>query len=335
MRNDNSQGSHAFLRGIIMFGFTMLILSMVLSGSIRYYIAPQMMPFIYFALGTFFILSIVQIIRSTPKGQEEEAACDCGADHTMRGPRWSKVLIYSIFIFPLLTGFILPDQVLDSRDAATRGVQLGSGLFTSPVTERSVEASTDEASTDEARRDAEENITNESETARADEYLENFDSDATDEDIEHYTVEDLYESYDGYDDYYSELADEWLEQDTIQVKEENFLDAMTVLDLYMYDLTGKQVELIGFVYREQGLEEDEMVVARFSMTCCTADSAVYGLLVKGEETKQFQNDTWVSVVGTLGDTEFNDYAIPMLNIEAVYEVEEPDTPYVYPSFFSY
>jgi putative membrane protein len=38
---------------------------------------------------------------------------------------WKSTLIYSIFTIPLLTGFTLPDKVLDSSVAENRGVVLG------------------------------------------------------------------------------------------------------------------------------------------------------------------------------------------------------------------
>lgn len=108
---------------------------------------------------------------------------------------------------------------------------------------------------------------------------------------------------------------------------------MTVMDFYLDKFVGKQVEIMGFVYREHGLKADEMVVARFSMTCCTADSSVYGLLIKGEQTRKFENDTWVRIKGTIDKTEFNDFTIPIIQLEEIEKVDTPDSPYVYPSFF--
>jgi putative membrane protein len=317
---DNEWGFHAFIRGIILFGFTMFFLSLVLSGNIKFYIAPTMMPFIYFALTVFMLLSIVQIMRSTPKGQEEEIECDCGTNHQMTGPRWKKIMIYSIFVLPLLMGFMFPDKTLDSSVAAKRGVQLGSGIYSKPATDQ-LQTETKTASGDEARS-----------TARADKYLAELDKkEQEDENIEHYTVEDTY-SNDGFTDFYDKMAKDLSEQDLIVVEDETFLDIMTVMDLYLDDFLGKKVQIMGFVYREPGLEQDEMVVARFSMTCCTADSAVYGLLITGEETREYENDTWVRVTGTIDQREFNGWNIPLIQVEKVEEVDEPENPYVYQSF---
>lgn len=314
---DQEWGFHAFIRGIILFGFTMFFISLISTGNIKFYIAPAMMPFIYFALVVFLVLSIVQIIRSTPKGQQEELECDCGTNHNMSGPKWKKITIYSIFILPLIMGFVLPDKVLDTSAAAMRGIQLGSGIYSKPAATEQVE-----------RNEAE--TQDKSGTARADQFINDLNSQDDDE-IEHYTVEEA-NSYEGYDDYYTELAKELMEKDLIIVEDTNFLDIMTVMDMYQEDLLGKTVEIMGFVYREPGMNKDELVVARFSMTCCTADSAVYGLLVKGEETREFENDTWVRIKGSIDQAEFNGWTIPMIHLEEALEIPEPDSPYVYPRF---
>jgi putative membrane protein len=313
MENEQKEwGFHAFIRGIILFGFSMLLLSFILSGGIKYYIAPKMMPFIYFALVIFLILSIVQILRSTPKGQEREMEFDCGTSHQMSGSRFKKIAVYSIFIFPLIMGFVIPEKVLDSSVAAKRGVQLGSGQYSRPAVDTSSQDGLNS-------------------TEKADQFLSDIEN--GEEPTEHFTYDEL-SSGDGFDDYYSDLAKELQKEEIIVVKEDTYLDIMTIFDMYLEEFKGKKVEMMGFVYREEGVAEDEMVVARFSMTCCTADSAVYGLLVRGEETKKYREDTWVRITGTLDQSEYDDWIIPIIQLDTIEEVETPETPYVYPNFLN-
>ncbi|GAA0380249.1 TIGR03943 family putative permease subunit [Bacillus horti] len=329
-------GFHAFLRGIILFGFTMLLLGFIISGNITYYIAPKMMPFIYFAVISFFLLSIAQIWRSTSKGQEDE--CDCEGDHQLPTANWKKVGIYSIFVLPLIMGFVLPDKVLDSSVAANRGVQLGAGVYSNSNANPAAETSSLGAST-AAIKVSDEVNQNQNAVAQEEEdidYMERIeelmDQKNEDDDIEHFTIEDQYSS-EGFFDYYDELVAEILTNDTIIVTDENYLDMMTVLDLYLDEFIGKTIEIKGFTYREPEMAQDELVAARFSMTCCTADSTVYGLLVKGEQTRQFDNDTWIIVTGTIEETLYNDWPIPMVRLNSVQEIDEPDTPYVYPNYY--
>lgn len=304
-------GFHAYIRGIILIGFALLMLALIISENIRFYIAPKMMPFIYFGLATFLILGVVQILRSTKKGQEDEEFCDCGADHSMPGSPALKLLIYSIFIIPILMGFVLPERALDSSVAANRGIQYGSGILTKPTG-------------------------GDGDFSRAEAFLEDPDGYFSDlenkyNDEEQTPVEDDY-SEEEYNQYYSELAEELKLADDIKVTEENYLDVMTVLDLYIDDFVGKEMEIVGFVYREPDFQDHQMVVARFSMTCCVADSAVYGTMVEADFAHEYVNDTWVKVRGTLQKSTYHDLTIPLIQLREIEVVEEPHQPYVFPSF---
>ncbi|PYZ98517.1 TIGR03943 family protein [Alteribacter lacisalsi] len=325
---------HAFIQGIILIGFALLMLWFVLSGNIVYYIAPKMMPFVYFGLVTFFILGIVQVFRSTKKNDSSGAACTCGHDHRIPGPPIVKLLIYSIFILPVLMGFVLPDRALDSSVASNRGMIYGSG--NSPSADAAQEAG----------RQTEAAETAEEEQSTADEYLEDpegymesleADTSGTgeapspDEMDEHFTVEDFYDQ-EGFDQYYVELAEKLKHEDVITVTEDNYLDIMTVMDVHLDEFIGKDIEMIGFAFREPDFDDHQLVAARFSMTCCTADAGVYGTLIESSHAKEIEEDTWIHVYGTIKEGEYNGYRLPVITDADLNEVEEPDSPYVYPSF---
>ncbi|WP_216830471.1 TIGR03943 family putative permease subunit [Alkalihalobacterium elongatum] len=301
---------HSYIRGIILLGFSLLLLAFIISGNIRYYIAPKMMPFMYFALVVFIILGVVQIIRSTRKN-DQDIDCDCGEDHSMTGSPVIKIAIYSIFVAPIVMGFVLPDKVLDSSVAANRGIQYGSGILTKPTDPNETASS----------------------TARAEAFLENPDEyfSSLGETDEHYSVEDFY-TEEGFNQYYLELAEELESQQRIIVTDDNYLDIMTVLDLHMDQFLGRELVITGFVYREEEFEDNQLVVARFAMTCCVADAAVYGTLVESDLATEYENDTWVHVSGTLDKTEYNGYPIPLIHLREITVIDEPEQPYVFPSF---
>ncbi|MFA9456930.1 TIGR03943 family protein [Halalkalibacter sp. AB-rgal2] len=316
MKNNQSDtGFHAYIRGIILIGFALLMLAFLMTGNITYYIAPTMFPLIYFATAVFLILGILQIIRSTKKGQEEEQLCDCGTDHSVQGPFFVKLIIYTIFITPIVLGFVLPDRLLDSSVAANRGVQFGSGLVeTTPVAQEPA---------------------NSSSTSRAEAFLD--DPEAYYAELENHegadsiSNEEFY-TEEGYNQYYSELASELLEEDTVIVTEENYLDVMTILDLHLNDFIGKSIETVGFVFQEDDFDDDQFVVARFGMTCCIADASVYGTMVRSDEPLELDNDTWVRVSGIIGESTYGEMRIPQIMLRGFEIIEAPDSPYVYPRF---
>lgn len=323
---------HAYIQGTILIGFALLMLGLIISGNIVYYIAPTMMPFIYFAMVTFFVLGLLQVFRSTRKHDDHDHgdSCNCEHDHQIPGPSWVKIGIYGVFILPILFGFVVPDRALDSSIVENRGIQYGSGMYTKPAS---------------AQVQSEGESSGESETSRAEAYLDNPDEymdhlqagdtasldGSSDELGDHYTVEDFYDQ-EWFDEYYIELADELEQQDVITVTEENYLDIMTVLDIHLDRFAGKELEIIGFAYREPDFEDDQLVAARFSMTCCTADAAVYGTLVESPEAVNIEEDSWIYVNGTIEIQEYNGYQLPALVDSYIQEVDEPDSPYVYPSF---
>ncbi|WP_240473314.1 TIGR03943 family putative permease subunit [Salsuginibacillus kocurii] len=320
---------HAYLRGIILLGFALLKLGMIISGSIQLYIAPTMMPFIYGSTAILFLLGVIQILRSTAGDDTDEAACDCGADHGMSGPRYVQIGIYSIFLLPIALGFVLPDQTLNSSVAENRGVQFGAAEASEPQGEPD----------DTGVIQAEEGENFGEDTSRAEEYMEDPDgymenvgegsADAGAE--EHYTVEEYYED-EQFDSYYAEMAEEYEDVDFLDIDEDIFLDMMTMLDQNIGPFEGKEAEIKGFVYREEGFTEDQLVVARFSMTCCIADASVQGLLIESEEAEQFEVDDWVQATGVIEETEYNGHDMPVLKVTNLEPAEEPDVPYVYPSF---
>ncbi|MDV2683313.1 TIGR03943 family protein [Alkalihalophilus lindianensis] len=317
MKKETDLGFHAYIRGIILIGFALLMLAFIITGNIRYYIATNMMPFIYFATGVFLLLGVIQIIRSTSKGQEEEQLCDCGTDHSMEGSAVRKLFIYSIFIVPIILGFVLPDKVLDSSVAQNRGIQYGSGILTKPTAQGATESTSSSTSRAEAYLND------------PDGYMDNLTSepDETDE----FSADEFY-TEEGFNSYYDELAEELLQEDRLVVTEENYLDVMTVLDLHLDRFEGKEIEMVGFVYREPDFDDDQLVVARFGMTCCVADASVYGTMIETSEATHYENDTWVHIRGSIGKTMYNDFHIPLIHLDKITEVPEPETPYVFPSF---
>jgi putative membrane protein len=323
MKQPYDHSFHAFIQGIILVGFAMLMLHLILTGNIVYYIAPTMMPFIYFALVVFFLLGIIQVFRSTTKTDHDHHDCACEHDHHIKGPSWVKTIIYSIFILPIVLGFALPDRSLDSSVAANRGIQFGGGGSPSSATDN-------DNSVDKTAQG------NNGSTSRAEAfledpegYMENLTAQSGEE--EHYQFEDIYDEG-WFDDYYAELYEELMNNTVIEVTEDNYLDVMTVLDLYLDDFIGKEMEIVGFAYRETDFHSNQIVAARFAMTCCTADASVYGTMIESEESSRFEEDTWIYARGTIKKDHYNDQPIPVLVDAHIQEVEEPDSPYVYPSF---
>lgn len=110
---------HIFLRGIIMLGFAILLLALLLSESIYFYIAPSMVGFSYLTTVLFFVLGLFQIFRSAyPKDHHS-----CNEDHHIPASTSVNMIVYSLFLIPIFAGILLPTATLNSEIVANRGTQ--------------------------------------------------------------------------------------------------------------------------------------------------------------------------------------------------------------------
>ncbi|MEH7266330.1 DUF1980 domain-containing protein, partial [Priestia megaterium] len=107
-----------YIRGILLIGFSLLMFKLILTGKIVQYIAPKMMPFILFSSGTFFLLGIIQIWRSSVN---KDLTCECSHDHMEKG-KIRTTFIYSLFLLPIMSGFLFSNHTLDSSVAVKRGL---------------------------------------------------------------------------------------------------------------------------------------------------------------------------------------------------------------------
>lgn len=305
----NDQDFHAYLRGIILIGFMLLLIGLVTSGKLSYYVAPKMHIFVYFAIAIFGVLGVMQFFRRS-EGQHGDG-CGCGADHTPKGKPIKHFLIYMLFIIPLLTGFMMPEKAMDSSVAEKRGIRYGSGLYAKPAQQ-----------TEDGKVVATEEIDVEAYLEDPEGYIKQME--------ENVKKENPVETYD-VTDYYKKFGKEQLSKDKVVVTSEHYLDMMSVLDIYLDDFIGKELETTGFVYREEGMGNDQAVIARFSMNCCSADAVVYGTIVKGDQVAKLETDTWYTVTGIIDETEYNNVRLPFIKVESLKKIKPLKDPYVYPS----
>ena len=93
-------------------------------------------------------------------------------------------------------------------------------------------------------------------------------------------------------------------------------------------MIGKTVTTKGFVYREKNFVQDQILVARFGITCCVADASVYGIMAKGK-VANLPKDKWIQVTGTIEQTIYDGSSIPIIKIHQYKKIPELKNPYVY------
>lgn len=115
--------------------------------------------------------------------------------------------------------------------------------------------------------------------------------------------------------------------------ERNILDwtqAFQLVENPAQHFAGEQADVIGFVYRDERFGADEFFLTRFVVSCCVADAAVVGLVVRAPPGANLEADQWIRVTGAFAPGTFEGAAVPILVADSITPAEIPDHPYLYP-----
>lgn len=321
---------HYFLRSLILAGFIVWIAEMIITQKLSHYLAPRLHMLIYVTLVVLLILTVTSI-RQIFVGREE-VDCDCDA-HKMPRTKWGTLLVYGLFALPLVMGFAMPDKILGSAMAENLGVTLLSNDV-----RKLVEANASAAAASEDETTAEQSQ-NQDDPMPAAEQASVSGASAVGQvgsqpgDLNDAQIQELFGDG-GFGDFYKDVAIYLYKQPVINLDDKVFLDGLTAMELYAKQFSGKEIETMGFVYHQSDFSEQQFVVARFSVSCCTADANVFGILVEDADAKNYAVDSWVKVRGKLELRSTNGYDMLVLRASQVEKVEAPKDPYVYYSFES-
>jgi uncharacterized repeat protein (TIGR03943 family) len=118
----------------------------------------------------------------------------------------------------------------------------------------------------------------------------------------------------------------------VAADQRNILDWMRIFG-YEEDLSpylNQNAKVIGFVYHDDRLPEDQFLVSRFVISCCAADGFAIGIPVQWDDSAALEENTWVEVEGPVQVTEFNDQKTPLIIASSVTDIREPEQPYLFP-----
>lgn len=92
---------------------------------------------------------------------------------------------------------------------------------------------------------------------------------------------------------------------------------------------GQEVDVIGFVYRDEQFSDSQFMVSRFTISCCVADANPIGLIVQWPEAASLAENDWVRVSGRFQAESFNGSRLPVIQAESVTPTDAPKQPYLY------
>nr|WP_243734888.1 TIGR03943 family protein [Paenibacillus turpanensis] len=303
------------LRAVVLAGFAYYIAFLSKSGNLSLYIAPKMLPLVKGAAVVLFAVAVYQVFLFLQKvlggktaGHDE--ACGCGHDHGQPKTGLGTFGFYAIFMLPLLFGFMTPDKVMGSSMIEKKGIQLsasstmGAGAGGAELPKA--------VPLEQPQPPSEKGLA--SEGGKKTEDLDTLF--ATDE----------------YNADFAVLGKHMYKQDVIKVRDDIFMEMMTALDLFKEAFQGRQIELTGLVYRPEDLQNDQLVLSRFAMSCCSADASPYGVMIQYPRAEVYQKDEWLTLTGTIDKTVYNGNEIIQIKATKIERIDPLESPYVYPNF---
>ncbi len=316
------------LKAMILLAFFGLIFKLHITNEIGKYINVEYALLSKIAAVIFLSLFIIQLQRVWTVDKDpyhehddhcnhEHIGCNHDHDHGLSKGFSLKVFIaYTIIIIPILTGALLPAKTLDSAIAAKKGVLLAKASPNSVMgdIEQQDEGSTSSSTVQTPNPNKENQLVDGTQENATDQVQE----DSSDQAITYF--EDLYE----------ETLNELKDQSTITMKEKNFVSYADTIGYFPSNFKDKEIEVMGFVYKEEGMDANQFVISRFIITHCVADAGVIGFLTETTDAPKLEVDSWVKLKGTLDVTNYNDYEMPIIKLTEWELVEAPADPYVYP-----
>ncbi|MCM3701612.1 TIGR03943 family putative permease subunit [Paenibacillus macerans] len=319
---------HHIARTVLLLGLSVYIAFLVETDSLQLYIGVRIMPLVKASALVVYALAVIQgfIAYRSYKGSVIE--CDCCGNPPARSRTKASVL-YGVLALPLLLGFLLPDTVLGGSFANKKGMILGAAPSPyaasgySPPTATAADSAdapvgfsgpSSEGSPAPAPAE-EEGTANAAGPAESSESLDG-----------------LFQAEDEFERELAELAKRIYVLPVINVKPEIYMEILSSVVTFKEQFIGKEIEIAGFVYREPGLADNQLVIGRIAVQCCTADATPYGVLAEFDGASELKDDTWVKLKGTIGQTEYNGNAIIKIDATESNLIERPDNPYIYPNF---
>ena len=104
---------------------------------------------------------------------------------------------------------------------------------------------------------------------------------------------------------------------------ENYTNILKAVHNDINTYIGQKISFTGYVYRVSGIKENEFILAR-DMDVGNNQTVVVGFLCSSEKAKEFENYTWINIIGEIQKGSFNNVDMPVLNILEIEKTNKPE-----------
>lgn len=100
------------------------------------------------------------------------------------------------------------------------------------------------------------------------------------------------------------------------------------------DYIGLKINFTGYVYRMIDFNDNQFVLARNMVISSDFQTVVVGFLCECEEIKNFKDNTWVEITGTVTKGDYHG-DMPIIKVNEIKDAKKPNEELVYPPDESY
>lgn len=133
-----------------------------------------------------------------------------------------------------------------------------------------------------------------------------------------------------FSDLYELLIKHLAQSPKLEMSDYNFppyyMDINNNMEIYL----GKEINLKGFIFKEEGMAQNQLVLSRFLITHCVADASIIGFLSELPEASTLEEDTWIEAQGIIETTTYDGAVLPIIKTTNWHTIAEPSVPYLYP-----
>ena len=132
----------------------------------------------------------------------------------------------------------------------------------------------------------------------------------------------------------SKTSDCVYEPSVYTLTSDNYTNVLKSVHDNLDNYIGQKISFCGYVYRVYDFKDDEFVLARDMIISSDYQTLVVGFLCNLDNAKDFSDNTWVNVTGTIEKGNYHG-EIPIIKITSIEKVNKPSDEYVYPPSDSY
>lgn len=296
--------------------FAVLVLYLISSGKYQNYVAPKMVPYLYFSAVVMTIWAFSGLFRLfRPQYKTHSAHC-----LVLAIPILLLLLPHApVSASDLSSGYLSGNAIAGLSGQNAAGFSNPKGSVNNP--DPDIPSKTEDpgaVSTDGAANDTDDLLSGDILPSADKQAGAQSDSQASGQDV---VPKDIYGN---------DLVGLDVKNKKITVEDDYFYPWIAEIYTNLDQYEGYQIAVTGFVFKDPGtMKSNEFSPARLMMSCCVADLMPVGFVCRYDNASGLEADSWVTVEGTIFKGEYMGEAEPQISVKKVSPAEEVEG-YVYP-----